>query len=67
MARKKPGQRCFFSHQLLLQFTEGSNSFITEKTFQGSIIFQGGGGDPTFFQWGGGGPNAYFYRNPYNL
>ena len=28
-------------------------------------IFPGGGGS-NFFQGGGGGPNANFYRNPYN-
>ena len=28
--------------------------------------FSGGGG-AKFFQGGGGGPNANFYRNPYNL
>ena len=35
------------------------------KDPEGVQHFQGG---PTFFQgWGGGGPNANFYRNPYNL
>ena len=56
----------FFSVQLILQFTKGSNGFITEKT----ILFQGSRGGLTFskgskiFQ---GGPNANFYRYPYNF
>ena len=59
------------SPQLILQFTEGSNGFIAEKTIL--ILYQGsrggplisrGGGCPTFSRGGGGGPNAYFYRNP---
>ena len=62
-----------FSPQLILQFTEGSNSFIAEKTiltlYQGSRgvhYFPGGGGVSNFFQGGGGrGPNANFFRNPY--
>ena len=63
-ARKQPG-RFFFSPQLIIQFTEGSNGSITEKTIQTfsrgeSSFFRGGGG-------GGGGPNANFYRSPYNL
>ena len=58
----------FFLVHLILQFTEGVQWFITEKTilFQGSregLTFSGGGG-PTFFQRG---PNANFYRNPYNF
>ena len=59
----------FFSVQLILQFTKGSNGFITEKT----ILFQGSRGGPTFskgskiFRGGGGGPNANFYRYPYNF
>ena len=58
----------FFSPQLILQFTEGSNGYITEKTIlfpriqRGVQHFPGGGGQ--LFQ---GGPNAYFYRNLYNL
>ena len=51
-----------FSPQLILQFTEGSNGFIADKTIlilyqgsRGSIIFQGGGGGgvSNFFQGGG--------------
>ena len=58
-----------FLVHLILQFTEGVQWFITEKTilFQGSRegpTFSGGGGGPTFFQRG---PNANFYRNPYNF
>ena len=44
-----------FSPQLILQFIEGSNGFIAEKAIlilyqgsRGSLIFQGGGGCPTF-------------------
>ena len=51
-ARKQPGQRFYFSSQLILQFTEGSNGFIAEKT----LLFQGSRGDPTFYSGGGGGP-----------
>ena len=73
-----PGQKAslsglvclFFSPQLILQFTEGggggSNGFMTEKT----ILFQGSRGGPTFSRGSNffqGGPNANFYRNPYNL
>ena len=38
---------------------------ISKKT----ILFQGFRGSPTFSREGGvqRGPNAYFYRNPYNL
>ena len=68
---------CFFSPQLILQFTVVYPRFISKET----IIFQGfrGGpkfsrGEPTFpsgsdfFQgWGGGGLNANLYRNPWNL
>ena len=43
-----------FSPQLILQFTEGSNDFITEKT----ILFQGTRGGSTFFR-GGGGSNFF--------
>ena len=41
----------FFSPQLILQFAEGSNGFITEKT----IYFQGSRGGPTFSRGEGGG------------
>ena len=58
-----------FSPHLILQFTEGSNGFIAEKTIlilyqgsRGSQLFSRGG--PTFFK-GWGVPNANFYRNPY--
>ena len=63
-AGKQPGQRFFvvFSPQFILQFTEGYNGFITERT----ILFQGSRGS-NFFQGGGGDPNVNFYRNPYNL
>ena len=59
-----------FSPHLILQFFQRvSNGYFKEnynfpkfqresKIFQGSNLFQGGGG---------GGPNAFFYRNPYNL
>ena len=59
----------FVSPQLILQFTERDNGFISEKT----ILSQGSRGGPTFsrggpsFSRGGGCPNADFYRNPYNL
>ena len=59
-ARKQPGR--FFSPQLILQFTEGSNGSITEKTIQ---TFSRG--ESSFFRGGGGGPNANLYRSPYNL
>ena len=59
-----------FSPQLILQFKEGSNGFIAEKTIlilykgsRGGPLFLEGGGCPTFSR--GGGPNANFYRNPY--
>ena len=50
-----------FSPQLILQFTEGSNGFIAEKTililYQGSrggpLFSTGGGGDVKLFQGGG--------------
>ena len=45
MTRKQSGQRFFFSPQLILQFTEGSNSFITEKLyFSKDTTFSRGGG-----------------------
>ena len=74
-SRKQPGQRCLCFVFLVLnlfyslQRGVGSNDFITEKT----ILFQGSRGGPTFsmgsnfFARGGGGPNASFYRNPYNV
>ena len=37
------------------------------KDPEGVQHFPGGGGGPTFFQGGGRGPNANFYRNPYNM
>ena len=57
-----------FSPQLILQFTKGSNGFIKEnyhfpRIQRGSNIFQA----VQLFPGGGGGPNANFYRNPYNL
>ena len=61
-----------FSPQLILQFTEGSNGFIAEKTIpilykgsRGGPLFSRGGGGGVQFFLGGGGPNANFYRNPY--
>ena len=58
----------FFSPQLILQFTEGVQGLFQRKLQfpkepEGSIIFQEGG--PFFSRVGG--PNANFYRNPYNL
>ena len=63
----------FLSPQLILQFTEGVKWFYYRET----ILFQGSRGGPTFTRGGvqlfprggggGGGPNANFYRNPYNL
>ena len=44
----------FFSPQLILQFTEGVQ------------LYQGSRGGPIFSR-GWVGPNANFYRNPYNL
>ena len=43
--------------------------FLTAKTilFQGSIGVQHFPMGIQLFQGGGGGPNANFYRNPYNL
>ena len=63
-----------FSPQLILQFKEGSNGFIAEKTIlilckgsRGGPLFSGGGGGGggvhAFFH--GGCPNANFYRNTY--
>ena len=54
----------FFSPQLILQFTEGVQQWFYygkkihfSKDPEGIQVFPGGGG----------GPNANFYRNPYNL
>ena len=58
------------SPQLILQFYRGCPMVISKKTisfqvFRGDPTFSGeGGGGPTFSR---GGPNANFYRNPYNL
>ena len=41
-----------FSPQLTLQFTEGSNGFIAEKTIL--ILYQGSRGGPLFSRGGGG-------------
>ena len=56
----------FLSGQLILQFNKGSNGLIPEKISfskdpEGVQHFPRG---PIFFQ---GGPNANFYRYPYNL
>ena len=53
-----------FSPQLILQFTEVVQSLYFRG---GSNFFQGRGGSNFFQGGGGGGPNANFYRNPYNL
>ena len=66
----------FFSPQLILQFTEGIQWFDYRENY----TFEGSRGGPTLSRWGvqlfpsgggggggGGGPNAYFYRNQYNL
>ena len=70
------GQKTALTH-FILHFrggpTNGFITFITEKTilFQGSrggpTFSVGGGGVQLFPGGGGGGPNANFYRNPYNL
>ena len=57
-----------FSPQLILQFYRGCPMVTSKKT----IIFQGFRGCPTFSRGEGiqlcpGGPNANYYRNPYNL
>ena len=57
-ARKQPGE--FLVLKLFSSLQGGSNGFITEKT----NLFQGSRRGPNFFQRG---PNANFYRNPYNL
>ena len=73
MARKQPEQRCFVClflfFNLFYSLQRGSNRFITEKSIicQGSNNFHGVQhlkGGQTFSR---GGPNANFYRNPYNL
>ena len=51
---------------LFYSLLRGPNGFITEKT----ILFQGSRGGPAFSRGSNflqGGPNANFYRNPYNL
>ena len=62
----------FFSPQLTFQFTEGVQRFYNRENY----TFERSRGGPTFFRRGGGGggfnffhwgPNANFYRNPYNL
>ena len=54
-SHKTAWTRFYFSPQLILQFTEGSNGFIAEKTFpriqRGSKHFPEGG--PTFSMGGG--------------
>ena len=50
-----------FSPHLILQFTEGSNGFIAEKTL--FILYQGSRGGPLFSRQGC--PYANFLRNPY--
>ena len=67
-AIKQPEQS-FLVLNLFYSLQRGSNGFITEKT----ILLKGSRGGPTFSREGvqpfpgGGGPNANFYRNPYNL
>ena len=51
-----------FFFGLILQFYRGCPMVISKKT----IIFQGFRGGQLFPR-GGGGPNANFYRSPYNL
>ena len=65
-ARKQSGLFCFFSPQLILKFTECIQWFYNRE----SLTFEGPRGDPTFSRGSNffhGGPNAYLYRNPYNL
>ena len=63
----------FFSPQLILQFYRGCPMVISKKTitfqgFRGGPTYsRGGGGGVQLFPGGEGGPNANFYRNPYNL
>ena len=63
-------QCCFLALTLFYSLQRGSNGFISVKT----ILFQGSIGGPAFsrgggatFSRGGGGPNANFYRNPYDF
>ena len=66
------GSRNFCQFYLVLSLfcslQRGFNGLIAEKTililYQGSIIYQGGGG-VKLFPGGGGGPNVNFFRNPY--
>ena len=56
----------FLVLNLFYSLQRGSNGFITEKT----ILFQWSRGGQTFFRGSNffrGGPNANFYRNPYNF
>ena len=61
----------FLSPQLILQLNRGFPMVTAKKNvfqgFSGGPTFSGGGGGegPSFSR--GGGPNAFFYRNPYNL
>ena len=54
-----------FTPQLILQFYRGCSMVNSKK----SIIFQGFRGSTTFFRGPSfcRGPNANFYRNPYDL
>ena len=56
---------CFFSFslQLILQFTDWGPVFYYRENYTFSKDPEG----VQHFQGGGGGPNAYFYKNPYNL
>ena len=54
---------------LFYTFTEGvqwlfQRKLLFSKVSEGSNFVKGG---PIFSREGGGGPNANFYRNPYNL
>ena len=56
----------FFSPQLILQFTEGIQWLYNRENY----TFEGSRGGRTFSRGSNffhGGPNANFYRNPYNL
>ena len=59
----------FLVLSLFYSLQRGSNAFIAEKTIlsQGSRGVQHFPGGSNLFQGGRGGPNAYFYRNPYNV